>query len=95
MRFSNICDVRITEERQKLIAEVDKEWKQICKKDDTEDELYEDVNDCITKVITRLGRLITFRSEELLTTLYLYTICILVYKGVHRVFFRGGDNILH
>lgn len=37
------------EERQKLITEVDKEWKQICKKGDTENELYEDVNDCITK----------------------------------------------
>ncbi|CAH1736653.1 unnamed protein product [Aphis gossypii] len=37
------------DERQKLIAEVDKEWKQICKKGDTDDELYEDVNDCITK----------------------------------------------
>ncbi|VVC29307.1 Hypothetical protein CINCED_3A006504 [Cinara cedri] len=38
------------EERQKLITEVDKEWKQICKKGgDTEDELYDDVNDCITK----------------------------------------------
>lgn len=39
------------EERQKLIAEVDKEWKQICKKGDTEDETYENINDCITKVI--------------------------------------------
>lgn len=38
------------DERQKLIAEVDKEWKQICKKGDTDDELYEDVNDCIAKV---------------------------------------------
>lgn len=38
------------EERQKLITEVDKEWKQICKKGDSENELYEDVNDCITKV---------------------------------------------
>ncbi|XP_060850997.1 uncharacterized protein LOC132929571 [Rhopalosiphum padi] len=37
------------DERQKLIAEVDKEWKQICKKGDTDDELYEDVNDCIAK----------------------------------------------
>lgn len=40
-----------TEERQKLITDVDKEWKQICKKGDTDDELYETVNDCITKVI--------------------------------------------
>lgn len=39
-----------SDERQKLIAEVDKEWKQICKKGDTNDELYEDVNDCIAKV---------------------------------------------
>lgn len=43
-----------TEERQKLITEVDKEWKQICKKGDTDNELYENVNDCITKVIDLL-----------------------------------------
>lgn len=30
--------------------EVDKEWKQICRKGDTENELFGDVNDCITKV---------------------------------------------
>lgn len=39
-----------SEERQKLISEVEKEWKQICKKGDIENELYEDINDCITKV---------------------------------------------
>ncbi|XP_025416028.1 protein Jumonji isoform X2 [Sipha flava] len=37
------------EERQKLIAEVDKEWKQVCKKGDSDNELFEDVSDCITK----------------------------------------------
>lgn len=47
-----------TEERQKLITEVDKEWKQICKKGDTEDEMYENINDCITKVIHYINTLI-------------------------------------
>ncbi|XP_050537392.1 uncharacterized protein LOC126903304 [Daktulosphaira vitifoliae] len=37
------------DERQKLMNDVDKEWKQICRKGDTENEIYEDINDCITK----------------------------------------------
>ncbi|XP_050428448.1 uncharacterized protein LOC126838229 isoform X2 [Adelges cooleyi] len=37
------------DERQKLMNEVDKEWKQVCRKGDTENELFGDVNDCITK----------------------------------------------
>jgi protein Jumonji len=50
LNYSLKCFIFITEERQKLIAEVDKEWKQVCKKGDSDNELFEDVSDCITKV---------------------------------------------
>lgn len=34
--------------------DVDKEWKQICRKGDTENEIYEDINDCISKVFYKV-----------------------------------------
>lgn len=50
MNTKHFLCLSFVDERQKLIAEVDKEWKQICKKGDTEDDLFDGVNDCIAKV---------------------------------------------